>query len=228
MTTTLKSALDQFRLEFTGKIPPEIAAAMTRADNELAASGIAAQALGAGAEAPDFTLKGARGETVTLSRLLRQSPVVVSFYRGGWCPYCNLELRALQAVLPEITARGASLVAISPELPDESLSTAEKNELAFPVLSDTGSRVARNWGIAFDLAEELRPIYSRFGHALPDRNGGTEWILPVPATFVISDCGIVRLAFVDTDYRNRLEPEAVLCALDAIAAARARVAAEYG
>ncbi|MBX9665475.1 peroxiredoxin-like family protein [Novosphingobium sp.] len=226
MTKTLKSALDQFRLEFTGKIPPEIAAAMARADNELAASGIAARALAAGAEAPDFTLKGAHGETVTLSKLLRHGPVVVSFYRGGWCPYCNLELRALQAVLPEITGRGATLVAISPELPDESLSTADKNELAFPVLSDTGSRVAREWGIAFDLAEELRPIYTRFGHALPDRNGGTSWVLPVPATFVISDCGIVRMAFVDTDYRNRLEPHAVLCALDGIAVARARMAAE--
>ncbi len=221
MTTTLKSALDQFRLEFTGKIPPEIAAAMTRADNELAASGIAAQALGAGAQAPDFTLTGARGETVTLSNLLRQGPVVVSFYRGGWCPYCNLELRALQAALPEIAARGATLVAISPELPDESLSTAEKYELAFPVLSDTGSRVAREWGIAFDLAEELRPIYARFGHTLPDRNGGSEWVLPVPATFVIAPDGTVRLAFVDTDYRNRLEPAAVLAALAGISQARA-------
>lgn len=221
MTTTLKSALDQFRLDFTGKIPPEIAAAMTRADNELAASGIAARALGAGAVAPDFTLQGAHGETVTLSRLLRQGPVVVSFYRGGWCPYCNLELRALQAVLPEITKRGGALVAISPELPDESLSTAEKNELAFPVLSDTGSRVAHSWGIAFDLAEELRPIYTRFGHALPDRNGGSDWVLPVPATFVIAPDGVVRLAFVDTDYRNRLEPAAVLAALGGTAQARA-------
>ncbi|GEN99948.1 peroxiredoxin [Novosphingobium sediminis] len=221
MTTTLKSALEQFRLEFAGKIPPEIAAVMTRADDELAASGIAARALGAGAEAPDFTLKGARGEPVTLSKLLREGPVVVSFYRGGWCPYCNLELRALQAVLPEITARGATLVAISPELPDESLSTAEKNELTFPVLSDAGSRVAKEWGIAFDLAEELRPIYARFGHALPDRNGGSEWILPVPATFVIAPDGRVRLAFVDTDYRNRLEPDAVLAALAGITQAGA-------
>lgn len=215
MATTLKAALDQFRHEFTGKIPPEIGAAMARADSELAASGIAARALCAGAPAPDFTLTGAHGEIVTLSKLLRLGPVVVSFYRGGWCPYCNLELRALQAALPQITARGAALVAISPELPDESLSTAERNALAFPVLSDTGSRVARDWGIAFDLAEELRPIYTRFGHALPDRNGAADWVLPVPATFVIAENGIVRLAFVDTDYRNRLEPEAVLGALDA-------------
>lgn len=143
---------------------------------------------------------------------------MVSFYRGGWCPYCNLELRALQAVLPQIRAHGAQLVAISPERPDESFSTAERNALAFPVLSDTGSRVARDWGIAFDLAEELRPVYARLGHALPDRNGGDDWVLPIPATFVLSPDGTVRLAFVDTDYRNRLEPQAVLRALDAITA----------
>lgn len=216
MPTSLKSALDQFRLAFTDKIPPEIADAMARADCGLAASGITARALAAGDVAPDFTLTGALGETANLASMLRDGPVVISFYRGGWCPYCNLELRALQSVLPGIRARGAQLVAISPELPDESLSTRERNALAFPVLSDRGSRVARGYGIAFDLAEDLRPIYTQFGHALPDRNGGEDWVLPVPATFVIANSGIVRLAFVDTDYRNRLEPEAVLRALDSI------------
>src|SRR5215471_2924055 len=112
-----------------------------------------------------------------------------------------------------MTRLGAQLVAISPQTPDESLSTAEKNELAFPVLSDVGSLTAKAFGIAFDLAEELRPIYARFGHALPDKNGDDSWILPVPATYVIDRDGTVALAFVDVDYRNRLEPAEILTVL---------------
>src|SRR6266404_8192805 len=158
---------------------------MVRADMELAASGISQHALKAGDRVPDFRLPDARGDYVRLCDLLAKGPVVLSFYRGGWCPYCNLELRALQKVLPQITALGAQLVAISSQTPDESLSTAEKNELAFPVLSDVGSATAKAFGIAFDLAEELRPIYARFGHALPDKNGDESRVLPIPATYVI-------------------------------------------
>lgn len=216
-TTTLKSALDAFRLSFVDRIPPDLAAAMAQADAELAATGITVSALGAGGHAPDFQLTGADGQRVSLAALLARGPVVISFYRGGWCPYCNLELRALQSVLPQISALGASLVAISPERPDEGLSTAEANALAFPVLHDAGGRVARRYGIAFDLAPALRPIYARLGHALPDRNGGDDWVLPIPATYVVGQDGIVRLAFVDSNYRNRLEPDAVVAALERLA-----------
>lgn len=211
--TTLQSELDVFRTGFMTKVPAEIRDAMGRADLALAASGIAEAALKAGDTAPDFALPDATGKIVRLSDLLADGPVVVSFYRGGWCPYCNLELRALQKALPEITALGATLLAISPEKPDETLSTAEKNDLTYPVLSDQGSAVSRRFRIAFDLAEELRPIYSKFNHALPDRNGTDSWILPIPATFVIArDCD-VALAFVDVDYRNRLEPATILATL---------------
>ena len=151
-----------------------------------------------------------------LKDLLAAGPVVLSFYRGGWRPYCNLELRALQPALPEITRLGATLVAVSPQTPDESLSTAEKNALAFPVLSDAGSATAKSFGIAYDLAEELRPIYARFGHALPDKNGDESWVLPIPATYVIDTDGTIALAFVDVDYRNRLEPAEILTALQSL------------
>lgn len=211
--TNLKQELEAFRASFMDKVPVEIRDAMGRADADLLASGIVERALGTDQRAPDFDLPDATGTTVSLSELLSRGPVVVSFYRGGWCPYCNLELRALQAILPEFAEFGASLVAISPQTPDESLSTAEKNALAFPVLSDHGSRVADQFGIAFDLADELRPIYIQFGHALPDRNGSDDWRLPVPATFVIDTDRTIRFAFVDTDYRNRLEPRAILAAL---------------
>jgi peroxiredoxin len=169
--------------------------------------------LKSGDTAPDFTLPGSDGHIVSLKDLLKSGPVVLSFYRGGWCPYCNLELRALQAVLPQITAQGATLVAVSPQTPDESLSTAEKNDLAFPVLSDSGSQVAKAFGIAFDLADELRPIYTRFNHALPVMNGTDSWVLPIPATYIIGQGGVIALSFVDVDYRTRLEPAAVVEAL---------------
>lgn len=213
---TLKEELDAFRAEFMAKASPEIRDAMTRADTELAAAGITSHALKAGDRAPDFRLPDVRGGSVQLKGLLAKGSAVVSFYRGGWCPYCNLELRALQSALPEIRRLGAELVAISPQTPDESLSTAEKNNLSFAVLSDIGSLTAKAYGIAFDLAEELRPIYSREGHALPDKNGDNSWVLPIPATYVIDKDGIIALAFVDVDYRKRLEPAEIIAALQAL------------
>ena len=213
---TLKAELDTFRSEFMAQVPPEIRDAMIRADMELAASGISQRALKAGDGAPDFILPDARGDSLRLKDLLAAGPVVLSFYRGGWCPYCNLELRALQQALPDITRLGAKLVAVSPETPDESLSTEQKNALAFPVLSDAGSTTAKSFGIAYDLAEELRPIYTRFGHALPEKNGDESWVLPIPATYVIDSDGVIALAFVDVDYRNRLEPAEILAALQAL------------
>lgn len=213
---SLKAELDAFRDAFMGNAPPEVRAAMARADAALAASGIVAGARKAGDAAPDFVLPAARGGAVRLRDLLRHGPVVLSFYRGGWCPYCNLTLRALQAVLPAIHCHGAELVAISPQTPAGSRDTAEANRLAFPVLSDSGSAVARSFGIAFDLAEELRPIYARFGHALPDRNGDAGWVLPIPATYVIGADGVISFAFLDSDYRNRLEPDDILACLAAM------------
>jgi peroxiredoxin len=215
-TTSLKTELDSFRSEFMANVAPEIRDAMVRADMELAASGIAQRALKAGDHAPDFRLPDARGGYVRLKDLLATGRVVLSFYRGGWCPYCNLELRALQKTLPEITRLGAKLVAVSPQTPDESLSTAEKNALAFPVLSDVGSAAAKSFGVAYDLAEELRPIYARFGHALPEKNGDDTWVLPIPATYVIGMDSTIALAFVDVDYRNRLEPTEILIALQSL------------
>lgn len=214
---TLTSELAMFRQRFMDSAPPEIRTAMLRADQALAASGIGDRALKGGDRAPNFAAHDVDGRLTRLSELLASGPVVLSFYRGGWCPYCNLELRALQAALPDIKRLGATLVAVSPQTPDESLSTAEKNALAFPVLSDVGSQAAKLFGIAFDLADELRPIYARFGHGLPDKNGDDSWVLPIPATFVIDRDGAVAFAFADTDYRNRLEPSDIIAVLETLA-----------
>jgi len=215
-TPTLASQLAAFRAEFMNLVDADIRAAMERADALIEATGIAGRAINAGDIAPDFTLPDAGGGKVTLSELLRNGPVVLSFYRGGWCPYCNLELRALQNALPALAERGASLVAVSPQSPDESLSTQEKNELAFPVLSDVGSAVGQAYGVAFALPEELRPIYERLGHALPPINGSDDWMLPIPATYVIAPDRRVVRAHVEVDYRTRLEPSQILAALDAL------------
>jgi peroxiredoxin len=214
---SLKEDLELLRADFVSKASPEVRDAMERADKDLAASGIVQNALKTGDKVPDFNLPDARGGYVRLRDLLTRGPVVISFYRGGWCPYCNLDLRALQNVLPEIRLLGAELVAISPQLPDESLSTAEKNELTFPVLSDVGSVTAKDFGIAFDVAEWLRSFYAKDGHALPKVNGDDSWVLPIPATYVVNSNGIVTSAFVDADYRKRMEPAEIIKALQELA-----------
>lgn len=166
-----------------------------------------------GDKAPDFTLTDATGETRQLDAYLAQGPVVLSFYRGGWCSYCNIQLRAFQQVLDEIRATGAELVAISPEMPDQSWTLAEKLALVHPVLSDPGNTTARSYGLEFTVPDWLRPLYLKLGIDLEARNGDRSWCLPVPGTFVIAPDGSIRESFVDPDYRNRTEPADVLAAL---------------
>lgn len=210
---SLTEQLDRQRADAAERIPAEARRIMDDATAEIAASGAGSNAPREGSRAPDFALPDATGSTVRLAELLARGPVVLSFYRGGWCPYCNLELRALQAALPKIREQGSTLVAISPETPDSSLSTTEKNALEFPVLSDAGNRVAKEYGLVFTLPESLRPLYEQFGIDLPVRNGDASFRLPVPGTFVIDGDGTVRLAFVDPDYTQRLDPQDVVRAL---------------
>jgi peroxiredoxin len=212
----LKTALDAFRAEFLEKFPTKKAAIMQRATDELTETFQTQQFLQVGDLAPDFALINAVGETVQLRDRLAQGPVILTFYRGGWCPYCNLELRAYQQVLPQIRELGTSLIAISPQTPDASLTTAEKNSLEFDVLSDIGSKVAQAYSIAFELPNYLQQLYTELGHPLPASNGTQDWQLPIPATFVIASSGQIVLAHVDTDYRDRLEPEEAINALKQI------------
>ncbi|WP_418958296.1 peroxiredoxin-like family protein [Streptomyces tritici] len=198
------------------RIAADDLAVMERAAEQLARSGLAEGALAVGATAPGFTLPSASGSAVSLDALLAEGPVVLTFYRGAWCPFCNLALRALQERLGEITARGARLVAVSPQVPDESLSLSEKHGLAFDVLSDLGSGVAKQYGLAFDLPEELAEVYGRLGFDLQRVNGGHARTLPLPATYVIDRDGTIRWAFVNSDYVRRAEPDDILAALDSL------------
>ena len=170
-----------------------------------------------GDEAPGFTLTNQNGEEVSLSALLEQGPVVLMWYRGGWCPYCNLTLRAYQERLEDIRAHGATLVALTPELPDKSMSTAEKEGLGFEVLSDVGNEVAREYGVVFKLTEGVQANYEQaFG--LSTYNGDESGELPLAATYVIDQDGTIRWAFLDADYRNRAEPADVIAALERLKA----------
>lgn len=213
----LQTELTQFRSAWEARVGEQIARLIGGDIEDLRMSGILDRAAQAGDAFPAAPLlRDAQDRPFDLAALIAAKPVVLTFYRGGWCPYCNLELRAWQARLTEIEAMGAALVAVSPERPDHSLSTAEKNDLRFAVLSDVGGDLASALGIRFTLSETVRPFYEKAGHALPDRNGDGSWALPMPASFVIASGGRIALAAIEPDYRKRLEPRAALDALHAL------------
>ena len=195
---------------FRQNAPVAVQEAFTAQIEELRATGIEDRVLPVGAELPDLVLPDASG---TPRRLREFGPAVLVFYRGGWCPYCNLQLRAWQQRLAELSARGLALVAISPQQPDASLDTAEKNALAFPVLSDSAGLAGAAFGVSFTLPEALADIYRGFGNDLAVLNGPAGWRLPVPATFVVGADGRIVFAKADADYRTRVEPDEALAAL---------------
>jgi len=181
----------------------------------VASSGVLERAKNIGDRAPDFTLPNADGDDARLRDLLAGGPVVIVWYRGGWCPYCNLTLEAYHKALPEIEAQGATLVAISPELPDRAVATMNQNELDFLVLSDVGNRVARDYGVVFTLTDQVHEIYNRaFG--FDNHNGESTGELPLATTYVIDRDGVIRYAFLDPDYTKRAEPGEVVEALRAL------------
>ncbi|NEO54406.1 MAG: AhpC/TSA family protein [Okeania sp. SIO3B5] len=210
----LTKNLQELQAEIQAQLPEDAKAKMNKAVVDLANSDIVDNSLKVGNKVPNFSLPNAVGKIVELNSLLVESPVVISFYRGGWCPYCSMELRGLQKYLPQITELGAKLIAISPETPDNSLSTTEKNELTFEVLSDSGNQVAKKFGLVFQMPEELRPIYQSFGVDLPAYNGDESFELPIPATYVIASDGTIIHAFVNPDYTQRLDPEEIINVLN--------------
>ncbi|MEM1153416.1 MAG: peroxiredoxin-like family protein [Pseudomonadota bacterium] len=211
---SLHAEIESFREEFLASVPEDVQSLMGNATKDLADSGLADSAIKKGQELPDAELINAKNEKIQLRSLLAKGPLVITFYRGGWCPYCNLELSAYQRALPEINAAGATLVAITPELPDSSLTTVEKNELAFEVLSDPNAEYAKQLGLVFALPEELRPVYKSFGIDLEQYNGKGQYELPLAATFVVKTDGVIATAFVEADYTKRQEPSEVIEALN--------------
>ncbi|WP_408032213.1 peroxiredoxin-like family protein [Tenacibaculum xiamenense] len=191
-------------------IPKEKLEIMARGTEALKNNSLSEKALKVGDLIPDFELPNALGNKISLKSLLSKGSVVISFYRGGWCPYCNIELRALQNLLPEFEKYNTSLIAISPETPDNSLNTVEKNNLSFEVLSDIDNKVAKQLGLVFQLPDDLREVYHSFNIDVPKHNGNEDYELPMPATYVVNSEGIIKYAFVPEDYTERANPEEIL------------------
>lgn len=213
---TLEQQTQKQMQDFFSSIPEDAQQTVGSAFEKLMRSDAGDHAPKEGDQVPDFELPNVRGGSIRLSERLKQGPVVLSFYRGGWCPFCNLEFKALSDILPEIENKGASLIGISPELPDESLSTIEKHKLPFEVLSDVGNKIANKYGLVMTVYEELRPLYKQWGIDVPAANGDDSYQLPIPATYVIKQDGSIQACYVNKDYTTRMEPTDILAALESI------------
>jgi len=211
----LQGKLDALKAEFeTHFAPPAVVEALHRSTAELIASGAQNRALKAGQTAPEFTLPDADGDPVSSRALLARGPLIVTFYRGAWCPYCNFDLTALEEARSEIESRGASLIAISQQTAPNSRKSQRQNGLGFPILGDLGGKVAAQFGLRWTLPDYLREVHKALGADLAQFNGEDSWTLPMPARYVIEQDGTIAFAEVNADYTKRPEPSDILPVLD--------------
>lgn len=218
---SLQAKLDALRDAFQKRQPPEVLETMRRATADLVASGQAGRALKAGDAAPAFTLPDEEGRPVNLRELLAKGTLVLTFYRGTWCPFCNTDLQALQAELPAIEAAGGTLAAISPQTAANSRKALRDSRLTFPILTDLGNEVAAAFGLRFRMPDDLIAVYKGFGNDLAVVNGEPSWTLPMPARYVIGADGRILHAEVNPDYTRRPEPSTLLPVLRQAALVRA-------
>jgi peroxiredoxin len=216
---SLQDKLDAFKADFKAGKPPynapaEIHPIMERATAELIANGQASRAIKAGDRAPVFTLNDQDGNAVSSADLIAQGPLVVTFYRGVWCPYCNLELQAINEVLPQIQAYGGNVLAISPQTQVNSRKSVRSNALGFPVLSDVRGAVAADFGLRFALPDYLVELYKNLKNDLPAFNDDPSWTLPMPARYVIGQDGVVLYSEVNPDYTHRPDPTEMFAVLE--------------
>ncbi len=210
---SLSGQLDAFLGALLERVDPATAATFERAEQAREALGISQRAVQVGDVAPDFSLPDQHGKLHSLSGTLANGPVVLAFFRGGWCPFCSLTLRALDRAVPQLRAAGATLLAVSPQTSAASLATAERNALRFALLSDADNAVARRYGIVWRLDAELQALYQRLGHDLPRLNGSAKWELPIGAGYIVAPDGRVSLAHVDPRVNRRMEPAAAVAAV---------------
>jgi len=210
----LIDSIKEYQIAFKKKVPKEIQDIMLKATKKLEDASISLNALKNGNKVNEFILPNAIGKEISLFDTLENNDfAVVNFYRGVWCAYCNFELKALQERNDELNELGAKLIAISPQSPDSSLSTKEKNDLNFEVLSDINNKIAKEYGLVFSLAEELRPIYKSFNIDIPANNDDDSYELPMPATYVINKNKEIIFSFINEDYTKRCEPQDIIDAI---------------
>ena len=198
------------------KIPNAARMTMVEATEELRKSGIIDKALKKGDKYIDFTLPNINGEKVSLSKKLKDGPIILTFYRGGWCPYCNIQLKAYQERIEDFKKAGGQLIAISPESIESANSTVKKNELQFEILTDNQNKEARKYGLVFKLSDKLKEVYLRFGLDLEKNQGNNSWELPIPATYIIDKSGKIVYSFLNVDYVQRAEPDEIINILESL------------
>lgn len=207
----LKTQLEAQKAKTEKQLPENVLKTFAEGQAVLAASEIEKQAYNIGDSIPEVTLENHLGKQIALHDLLKEKNTVLTFYRGGWCPYCNIHLRALQQALPEIQKQGAQLIAVSPDPADRSLSTKEKQSLEFTVLTDHDNQFAQTLDIAFQIPEAVKKIYLDFGLTIsPQSDAPDVFMLPLAATYIVNTKGEIIWAFVNIDYTQRSEPEAII------------------
>ncbi len=209
---TLQASLDTITQQSKTTMPMNAFTVLENSIASLQQTGIA-NGLAVGDKARDFTLTNANGNQVNLYEELTKGPIILTFYRGSWCPYCNRQLRAYEEILPDIKNIGGSLIAISPQTPDNSLTIKEKNDLSYEVVSDLKGLTAAKYNVLFDVPPEVKEVYDKFGLDISEYNGGGNWLIPVPSTFMIDETSRIRFSYVNPNYMQRLEPEDLLTAL---------------
>ena len=214
---TLQESLDRLKTKIEGSMPPPFVQIMHQATADLEATGIGEGILKAESPAPEFQLPNQNGALVSSKELLKNGPLVVTFYRGMWCPYCNTDLSNLKRYKGQLEELGASMLSISPQLPEFNKQITERHRLNFDLLTDSGNEVAAKFGLKWEMVDPLKALYrDNFGIKLPDFNGENSWTLPVPARFIIGTDGIIKYAEYAVDYTKRPNPDVVVEALQSL------------
>jgi len=207
---TLKNPLADIMAAIRAATPAWFGKENDRLVQGLIDAGAADGALKAGDPLPDFLLPNAEGQLISSTQLLAGGPLVLSFYRGVWCPYCSEELNALAEAAPRLKAAGATVVAITPEIGGVALKTKRERKLQFEILCDVDNGVAMEFGLMFRIPEDIQKSYLKFNVNMPKIYGNDGWMIPIPATYVVGPDGVIAHAYVNLDYRERCDPESLI------------------